>query len=42
MYTISGGFNLTDAEIADLKAKKFYFNIHTPVNPGGEGRAQLE
>ncbi len=42
MYTISGGFNLTDAEIADLKAKKFYFNIHTPTNPGGEGRAQLE
>ena len=42
MYTISGGFSLTDAEIADLKAKKFYFNIHTPANPGGEGRAQLE
>lgn len=42
MYTISGGFNLTDAEIIDLKAKKFYFNIHTAANPGGEGRAQLE
>lgn len=42
MYTISGGFSLTDAEIADLKAKKFYFNIHTAANPGGEGRAQLE
>jgi|GEM_PF-1972604 len=42
MYTISGGFNLTDADIADLKAKKFYFNIHTAANPGGEGRAQLE
>jgi len=42
MYTISGGFSLTDAEIADLKAKKFYFNIHTAANPGGEGRAQFE
>ena len=41
-YKISGSFKLTDAEIADLKAGKFYFNIHTTAHPGGEGRAQLQ
>ena len=33
---------LTDAQIADLNAGKWYFNIHTAANPGGEIRGQLK
>ncbi len=33
---------LTDAQIADLEAGKWYFNIHTMAHPGGEIRGQLE
>lgn len=32
---------LTDAQIADLMAGKWYVNIHTKANPGGEIRGQV-
>lgn len=38
---ITGKATLTDAQIADLKAGKWYFNVHTAANPGGEIRGQL-
>ena len=38
---ISGKATLTDAQIADLEAGKWYFNIHTMAHPGGEIRGQL-
>lgn len=38
---MSGKATLTDAQIADLKGGKWYFNIHTAKNPGGEVRGQV-
>ena len=38
---MKGSATLTDAQIADLKAGKWYFNIHTAAHPGGEIRGQL-
>jgi hypothetical protein len=38
---ISGTATLTDAQMADLQAGKYYVNIHTAANPGGEIRGQL-
>jgi hypothetical protein len=38
---IKGEATLTDAQIADLEAGKWYFNIHTAANAGGEVRGQL-
>jgi len=38
---IKGGKALTDAQIADLQAGKYYVNIHTEANKGGEIRGQL-
>ena len=35
---MAGTATLTDDQIADLKAGKWYFNIHTAANPGGEIR----
>jgi hypothetical protein len=32
---------LTDAQAADLQAGKWYFNVHTEKNKGGEIRGQL-
>jgi ABC-type amino acid transport substrate-binding protein len=32
---------LTDDQITELKAGKFYVNVHTAANPGGEARGQL-
>ena len=32
---------LTDAQAADLLAGKWYVNVHTEANPGGEIRGQL-
>jgi CHRD domain len=39
--TLAGTFTLTDAQIADLNAGKYYVNVHTTANPGGEIRGQL-
>jgi CHRD domain len=38
---IKGSKALTDDQIADLKAGKYYANIHTDANKGGEIRGQL-
>ncbi len=38
---IKGSATLTDAQIADLEAGKWYFNVHTAAHPGGEIRGQL-
>ena len=38
---MTGKATLDDGQIADLKAGKWYFNIHTAANPGGEIRGQL-
>lgn len=38
---IKGSKVLTPAEVADLDAGKYYVNIHTPANKGGEIRGQL-
>jgi hypothetical protein len=32
---------LTDAQAADMLAGKWYINVHTAANPGGEIRGQL-
>ena len=32
---------LTEAQAADLLAGKWYINVHTAANPGGEIRGQL-
>jgi hypothetical protein len=38
---INGSATLTDAQIAQLEAGKWYVNIHTEANKGGEIRGQL-
>ena len=38
---MNGKATLDDGQIADLRAGKWYFNIHTAANPGGEIRGQL-
>jgi hypothetical protein len=38
---IKGKATLSDAQIADLMAGKWYVNIHTVANPGGEIRGQV-
>jgi Cu/Zn superoxide dismutase len=38
---IKGTATLTDAQIADLEAGKWYANVHTAANPAGEIRGQL-
>ncbi len=38
---ITGSATLTDAQIADLLAGKWYVNIHTAANPAGEIRGQM-
>ena len=38
---VSGSATLTDAQAADLAAGKYYVNIHTAANPGGEIRGQV-
>jgi hypothetical protein len=38
---VEGSATLTDAQAADLEAGKFYVNIHTAANPGGEIRGQV-
>ncbi len=39
---VSGTASMTDAQIADLEAGKWYVNIHTAAHPGGEVRGQLK
>jgi hypothetical protein len=39
--TASGSITITDAQEADLLAGKFYSNIHTSLNSGGEIRGQI-
>ena len=38
---LKGEATLTDAQAADLAAGKWYFNIHTAANKGGELRGQV-
>jgi len=38
---VSGTATLTDAQMADLLAGKYYVNFHTAANKGGEIRGQL-
>ena len=38
---LEGSATLTDAQAADLQAGKWYVNVHTAANPGGEIRGQL-
>ena len=38
---IHGNQTLTDAQIKDLEAGKWYVNVHTAANPGGEIRGQV-
>ena len=38
---MKGSATLTDAQIADLEAGKWYANVHTAKNPNGEVRAQM-
>ena len=38
---IKGEATLTDTQAADLKAGKWYFNVHTAANKGGEIRGQV-
>lgn len=38
---IEGSATLTDNQAADLLAGKWYANIHTAANPGGELRGQM-
>jgi hypothetical protein len=36
-----GSATLTEAQAADLVAGKYYVNVHTAANPGGEIRGQV-
>ncbi|HWK43259.1 MAG TPA: CHRD domain-containing protein [Stellaceae bacterium] len=38
---MTGSATLTEAQAADLMAGKYYFNIHTDANKGGELRGQV-
>jgi hypothetical protein len=38
---IRGTATLTDAQIADLEAGKYYLNLHTAADPNGEIRGQV-
>ena len=38
---VTGSATLTDAQAADLQAGRYYINIHTAANQGGEIRGQV-
>ena len=38
---VEGSATLTDAQAKDLEAGKYYVNVHTAANPGGEIRGQV-
>ena len=38
---VKGEATLTDPQAADLRGGKYYINIHTAANPGGEIRGQV-
>ena len=38
---VQGSANLTPAQAADFEAGRYYVNIHTAANPGGEIRGQV-
>jgi hypothetical protein len=38
---VKGSATLTAAQASDLEAGKYYINIHTAANPGGEIRGQV-
>ena len=38
---VEGSATLTDAQAADLTSGKYYVNVHTAANPGGEIRGQV-
>lgn len=38
---VGGQATLTEAQLADLMAGRWYVNIHTAANPGGEIRGQV-
>ena len=40
--SFSGNADLTDSQAADLLAGRWYLNVHTQANPGGEIRGQVE
>ena len=42
MSPTNGMATLTDAQVANLEAGKWYFNLHTAANPGGEIRGQIQ
>lgn len=41
MSPLEGKATITPAQAADLLAGKWYLNLHTAANPGGEVRAQM-
>jgi hypothetical protein len=38
---ISGKVNLSDGDVADLRAGNLYLNLHTTFNPSGAARGQI-
>jgi Cu/Zn superoxide dismutase len=39
---MEGSAEITDEQISDLDAGKYYLNLHTKQHPGGEIRGQIE